>query len=891
MPNRGRPLPRLHDLQFRSQLAVTQIVSLPDLKLPELPIRQALPDLLRALRSGTAAVLVAPPGAGKTTVVPLALADEPWVRGRRIVMLEPRRLAARAAARRMAALQGEQPGQTVGYRMRLETRVSAATRIEVVTEGVLTRILQSDAALEEYAAVIFDEFHERSLNADLGLALVQQSRQLLREDLRVVVMSATLDVEPVAALLSRPEKPVPVVSSEGRTHPVQVRWRPLRSGQRVESATAAAVREALDATDGDVLVFLPGAAEIRRTESILAESISTDAAQQVVHILPLHGSLPVEMQDAALTPSRVGERKVVLATSIAESSLTIDGVRAVVDAGLARIPRFDPRSGMTRLTTVRVSKAGAEQRKGRAGRQAPGVCIRLWAEHEHAALQPHPLPEIMEADLAPLALELAAAGVRHPGELAWLDLPPAGALSQARELLHELNALDDDGRVTPHGRRMAELPVHPRIAHMLLASREAGTGALATACDVAALLGERDVLRGEDGPPDADLRLRLALVSGGGGRGSAGANVDRGALERVRCQSKDLRRRMGVPSHARANDADAGRVLALAYPDRVARRRRSMKDGDGAGGGQRRGESSMDGKGWRYLMRSGVGAVLSSHSSLSREEWLAVAETDGRRPEARIYLAAPLNEADVIELFGDQVVHEEETGWDDRTDAVVSLRREQLGAIVLREVPVRDVSDERIAEALLAHLRTHGMESLPWTPASRRVRERMAFAAWLEPDDWPDVSDSALLDSLDEWLLPFLGGIRRRAELERVDLSQALLSRLTWKQRETLDELAPTHITLPSGRREPVDYSDPAAPVLAVRIQELFGVKETPAVGRGRVPLVLHLLSPARRPVQVTRDLAGFWRTSYRDVRKEMKGRYPKHDWPEDGGEAKGRAK
>ncbi len=888
MPNSGRQLPRLHDLQFRTQFAVTQTVSLPDLKLPQLPIRQALPDLLRALRSGTSAVLVAPPGAGKTTVVPLALADEPWVSVRRIVMLEPRRLAARAAARRMASLLGEQPGQTVGYRMRLETRVSAATRIEVVTEGVLTRMLQSDPALEEYAAVIFDEFHERSLNADLGLAFVEQTRGLLREDLRVVVMSATLDVEPVAALLSRPETPVPVVGSEGRTHPVEVRWRPLRSGQRVESATAAAVREALDATDGDVLVFLPGAAEIRRTESTLAEALSTDDATQSVRVLPLHGSLPVEVQDAALAPSRANERKVVLATSIAESSLTIDGVRSVVDAGLARIPRFDPRSGMTRLTTVRVSKAGAEQRKGRAGRQAPGVCIRLWAEHEHSALQPHPLPEIMEADLAPLALELAAAGVRDPGELAWLDVPPAAALSQARELLYELNALDDGGRVTPHGRRMAGLPLHPRIAHMLLASREARADALASACDVAALLGERDVLRGEDGPPDADLRLRVALLAG---VGTAAGSVDRGALDRVRRQSRDLRRRMGIPPNAPANDADAGRVLALAYPDRVARRRRSMKDGDSAGGGQRRGESSIDGQGGRYLMRSGVGAVLASHSSLSREEWLAVAETDGRRPEARIHLAAPLNEADVLELFGDQVVRDVETFWDDRTEAVISLRRERLGAIVLREVPVRDVPDERIAEALLDHLRARGVESLPWTPASRRVRERMAFAAWLEPDDWPDVSDGALLDALDEWLLPFLGGIRRRAELERVDLSQALLARLTWKQREALDELAPTHITLPSGRREPVDYSDPAAPVLAVRLQGLFGVKETPTVGRGRIPLVLHLLSPARRPVQVTRDLAGFWRTSYKDVRKEMKGRYPKHDWPEDGGEAKGKAK
>lgn len=834
------------------------------MRLPELPILDALPALRDALRTGPTAVLVAPPGAGKTTVVPLALLDEPWVAGRRLVMLEPRRLAARAAAERMANLLGERAGETVGYRMRMETRISARTRIEVVTEGVLARLLHADPALEAYAAVIMDEFHERSLHADLGLALVQQSRELLRGDLRLLVMSATLEAEPVAALVGG-DVPAPVIRSEGRSYPVEVRWRPPRAEQSLESAVAGAVREALDTVDGDLLVFLPGAAEIRRAQDVLLRALEADSRPRRVRVLPLHGSLPPAEQDAALAPAAPDERKVVLATAIAETSLTIEGVRGVVDAGLARVPRFDPRSGMARLTTTRVSQASAEQRRGRAGRVAPGVCWRLWAEHEHVTLPPRATPEILEADLAPLALELAAAGVRDASELAWLDAPPAAALAQARALLFALGAVDADGRVTPHGRAMADLPVHPRLAHLLLVARELGRDALAAACDLAALLGERDVVRGEGGPPPADLRARLALVAGEGASelvtGLPGARADRGTVHRVRQQARALRRRLRVPPGARSDGADVGLLVALAYPERVAQRR------EAAG---------------RYLMRGGTGAALPPDDPLAREPWLAVAETDGRRPEARIALAAPVDGAVIARRFAAWVEVDEAVEWDERTDAVVARRRERLGAIVLREVPLREVDDERVATALLGWIRRAGLDALPWSPAARRVRERLAFAHRLEPDEWPDVRDAALLASLEDWLLPFLHGVRRRDELARVDLQEALLAMLAWPQRAALDALAPTHVTLPSGTRAAVDYADPENPVLAVRLQELFGVSETPTVGGGRVPLLLHLLSPARRPVQVTRDLAGFWRTSYHDVRKEMKGRYPKHAWPED---------
>jgi ATP-dependent helicase HrpB len=822
-----------------------------------LPIDDALPALRAALRNARAAVLQAPPGAGKTTRVPLALLDEPWLAGRKIVMLEPRRLAARAAASFMARTLGERAGETVGYRVRLDTRVSARTRIEVVTEGVLARLLQADPALEDVGLVIFDEYHERSLQADLGLALTLQTQEVLRDDLRVLVMSATLDGAAVARLLGG----APVVTSEGRAFPVETHWRAPRAQERIEAAVARAVREALGATDGDVLAFLPGQGEIHRAAALLHEG----ALPSGVRVHPLFGNLPPEAQDAAIAPSAPGARKVVLATSIAETSLTIEGVRVVVDSGLARVPRFSPRSGMTRLETVRVSRASADQRRGRAGRVAPGVCYRLWSEADDAHLLPHAPPEIAEADLAPLALELAEAGVGDPQSLRWLDAPPAAAYAQARELLAELGALDAEGRITAHGRRMADVGTHPRLAHLLLRGAELGHAAIA--CDLAALLGERDVLRMDDGARDADLRLRLELLRDRGaleGSGYArGHLIDRDALRRVREQAREWRRQLGLrgDAHAHAGDVDAaGLLLALAYPDRIGQRR------PGGGG--------------RFLLRNGRGAAFGDPQPLSESPWLVAAELDGRQRESRIWLAAPVTRDEIEAQLGDQVVRETAVEWDAAAGMVRATARTRLGALVLRERAVTDAPAEQVTAALLDALRRAGLHALPWSTEARRLLERLRFAH-LADASWPDVSEATLLDTLDAWLGPHVAGMRRLDDVRRVDLSEALRGLLTWEQRARLDELAPSHVTVPTGSRIAVDYGDPAAPVLAVRLQELFGLAETPRLGGGRVPLTLHLLSPAHRPVQVTRDLAGFWRSSYFDVRRDLRGRYPKHHWPE----------
>ena len=810
-----------------------------------LPIEAVIPALRAALGEAGAAVLQAPPGAGKTTRVPLALIDEPWLAGGKIVMLEPRRLAARAAARRMAQTLGERVGETVGYRVKMDTKVGRDTRVEVVTEGVLTRMLQSDPSLEGVGLVIFDEFHERSLHADLGLALVLQSRAVLRDDLRVLVMSATLEGEPVAALLGG----APVVTSEGRSHPVDTRYlaRPVEGHS--EPAVARAVRAALAEHDGDLLVFLPGAAEIRRVEDLLADE------GPGVRVTPLHGNLAQEAQDAAVEPSRPGQRKVVLATSIAETSLTIEGVRVVVDGGWMRVPHFSPRTGMTRLETVRVTRASADQRRGRAGREGPGVCYRLWTEGEQAALVPHGVPEILEADLAPLALELAAWGVRDPAELAWLDPPPAAAYAQARELLTQLGALDAGGGITAHGRRMASMALHPRLAHMVLRAAEMGLGGVA--CELAALLANRDVFRGREGaPPDADVRLRVEAMRGGR-LPPATWSVDRDAARRVAEEARQLARSLGVRPGEGSADA-SGVLLALAYPDRIAQRR------PGGGG--------------RFLLRNGRGAVFAHPQPLAEAAYLVAAELAGHGRESRVFLAAPLELADLEAHFADQMETEEAVAWDSEAGAVRARRRERLGALVLRESHLADADPERITAALLEGIRERGLAALPWSKSARQLQERLVFLRHSDPS-WPDASDAGLLAGLEAWLAPHLHGA---ASLVRLDLTAVLESMLAWDQRRRLDEQAPTHIDVPSGSRIPIDYSDPEAPVLAVRLQEVFGWTETPRIAGGRVPLTLHLLSPAHRPVQVTRDLASFWRTTYFDVKKDLKGRYPKHYWPDD---------
>ena len=811
----------------------------------QLPVEEVLPALRAALRDRSSAVLQAPPASGKTTRVPLALLDEPWLGARRIALLEPRRLAARAAATYMARCLSEQVGGIVGYRIRHDTRVSERTRIEVVTEGILTRMIQADPSLEGIGLLVFDEFHERSLHADLGLALALHSQSLVRPDLRLLVMSATLDGGAVSQLLGG----APVVRAEGRSYPVVTRYRPPREGSRIEDSVAGAVRAALDEEAGDVLAFLPGAGEIRGVASRLARA----ELQEGIAVVPLYGDLAPEEQDRAILPSHGGQRKVVLATSIAQTSLTIEGIRVVIDAGLSRVSRFSPRTGMARLTTVRVSLASAEQRRGRAGRVASGVCYRLWAERLEPGFRAQDAPEILEADLAPLALELADAGISDPALLRWLDPPPSGALSQARELLAELGALEVSGGITPHGRRMVAAGVHPRLAHMLIRGAELGSGQLAA--ELAAILSDRDPLRRIPGA-GADLRTRVDAMRRGDSR------ISTAVLQRLRRETARLRRLVGRRAGADPDGGDAtGMLLALAYPDRIGQRR--------PGGGR------------RFLLRNGQGAVLGEPEAIGEVEYLVAAELDGDARESRIYLAAPVSLEEILMHYSGQLVRSDEIEWDEATQSVTARRRERLGAIVIRDAPLRDPPHEAVEAALLRWITRAGIGAVRWPEPAMRLRARLRFLRTLS-DRWPDVSDEGLTAAAGKWLRPFLVGARRREDLERIDLAAALLAQLEWPQRRELDALAPSHVEVPSGSRIAVDYSDPAAPVLSVRLQEVFGWEEAPTVGGGRVPLTLHLLSPAGRPVQVTRDLAGFWRSTYFDVRKDLKGRYPKHAWPDD---------
>lgn len=814
----------------------------------KLPVDSVLPAVKQALREHSGAVLVASPGAGKTTRVPLAMLAESWLAGQRILMLEPRRLAARAAARYMAASLGESVGETVGYRVRMDTRIGPHTRIEVITEGVLTRMLQTDPSLEGVGLVIFDEFHERSLHADLGLALCLQSQTVLRDDLRLLVMSATLEAEPVAAMLGD----APVIESVGRSFPVETRYARRKPDGPIEPAVASTVLEALRAHEGDVLAFLPGAAEIRRTQALLVQA----GAGGAVRIAPLHGSLTQEEQDRAIEPGKPGERKVVLATSIAETSLTVEGVTIVVDCGLMRVPRFSPRTGMTRLATVPVSRASADQRRGRAGRLAPGVCYRLWSEAEERSLAPRSEPEIAQADLAPLALELAAWGAADPAGLAWLDAPPAVAYAQARELLAQLGAFDAAGALTPHGRAMAALGLHPRLAHMLLAAEPLGLGTLA--CELAALLGERDVLRGS--AAGADMRLRVQALRSRGGQASA---ADPAALRRIRSEAEQLRRELPQAAARQsewAEEADAcGLLLAFAYPDRIAQRR---------GGG-------------RFLLSNGRGAEFGADQPLAASAYVVAAELDDLGPDGRIYLAAPIRPDELERHFAGQIATRTMIAWDRDAQAVRGRKREQLGALILKEEPLTKPEPEAVTAALLAGIAEEGIGLLPWTKGARQLQERLCFMHRHEPG-WPDCSDEALTATLVDWLAPHVYGMKSRSELQRVNVAAALEGMLSWPERQRLDAEAPTHIAVPSGSRIPVIYSDPEAPVLAVRLQELFGLDRTPRIAGGRVPLLMHLLSPAQRPVQVTRDLASFWSGAYFEVKKDLKGRYPKHYWPDD---------
>jgi ATP-dependent helicase HrpB len=824
-----------------------------------------------------AAVLEAPPGAGKTTLVPLALLHEPWLTGKRIVMLEPRRLAARAAAARMAWTLGERVGKTVGYRVRLDTRIGPGTRIEVVTEGILTRMLQDDLALDGTGLVIFDEFHERSLTADTGLALTIASAESLREDLKLLVMSATLDGVAVAKLLGG----APVIRSDGRTWPVITRYAPSRrsahgSQRDLVNHVAGVVRETISTESGSVLVFLPGAGEIRQAEALLRPALPAE-----VTLHALHGSLPIEAQDAAIAPAPAGQRKVVLATSIAETSLTIDGIRVVVDSGLMRIPRFSARTGMTRLETVRVSRASADQRRGRAGRLEPGACVRCWSAADDAGLVAYTRPEILDADLAPLALDLAGAGFSDLAELRWLDPPPAAAFGQAVGLLRLLGAVDDAGRITPHGSAMARLGTHPRLAHMLLRAKEAGAESMAAAAVLVALLEERDMLRGMSGPPPADVQLRLDAVARDMDDALlGGATVDRGQTHRVREMAREWQRRVGdghgdrhpersersardnaIPRLARDDGPmDAGMLLALAYPDRVAQRRTAPG---------------------RFLLRNGRGGTLPLTDPLAQADWIVAAQIDDAGRDGRILLAAALDPSELMAHAAEQVVTRDDITWNDTTHTVLARRRTMLGALVLSDSAIPDPDAAAIASALLDGIGRTGISALPWTPIATGLRQRLGFLHHHDAS-WPDVSDAALQRALGVWLGPQIGGIRKLDDLQRVDLAQALRGLVGWEQLRRLDALAPERIEVPSGSRITLDYGDPTAPVLAVRLQEVFGMTTTPTLLGGRVPVTMHLLSPAHRPVQATRDLASFWKTGYFDVRKDLRGRYPKHHWPDD---------
>jgi len=823
--------------------------------LPELPINEALPALEDALARRTAVLLEAPPGAGKSTIVPIVLLESSWLKTQKILMLEPRRIAARAVANRMAALLGEPVGRAVGFRTRLETRVSRETRIEVVTEGILTRMLQDDSSLTGIGSVIFDEFHERSLNADLGLALCIESQQNLREDLRLLVMSATLDLAPLARLLTD----APIVSAQGRSFDVTTHYVARRNDIHLELQVSQVVRSALRAHDGDVLCFLPGAAEIRRVQRNLEES----DMERGTRVLPLYGELEGAQQDAALAPAMPGQRKVVLATSIAETSLTIEGIKVVVDSGLRRYSEFDPATGMSRLVTGKVSQAAADQRRGRAGRLSEGDCYRLWSEGTHASLSPQTPPEILHADLAPLALELACWGAVNADDLKWLDPPPAAPLAQARGLLLQLEAIDAAARVTRHGRALQNLGMHPRLAHMLSRSRDFGGGRLA--CDLAAILSERDILRGGTGARDADLRLRVAVLRGDERDLPAGMTVDIRAKSQALRTSGQWQRSL---AHSPRDTVDphyaTGIMLGWAYPDRIARAR---------------------GEDGRFLLANGRGARFAEPQALAKAEFIVAAELDGAEREARIFLAAPISLRDLDEHFSALITASSAIFWDDRAGAVSAKRERRLGALVLESKELREPEAQAFQQAVLAGLTQLGIDGLPWTKELRQWRARVMLMRQYQvpsPAPWPDLSDAALAASLAEWAPPWISGFTRREHFARLNLSDALHAFLTHAQGVVLDHEAPTHFTVPSGSRIPIDYLDGENPTLSVRLQELFGLNQTPSVARGKKPLLLKLLSPAGRPVQITQDLISFWNRGYHEVKKDLKGRYPKHYWPDD---------
>ncbi|GEO06658.1 ATP-dependent helicase HrpB [Adhaeribacter aerolatus] len=824
--------------------------------LPELPVKEALPRLLSALENNAKVVLEAPPGAGKTTLVPLALLNTTWASDGKIIVLEPRRLAARAAAGRMAELIGEEVGQTVGYRVRLERAISAKTRIEVVTEGILTRLLQDDPALEGIAAIIFDEFHERSLQADLGLALALDAQAVLRPDLRLLVMSATLDATAVGNWLA-----APVIRSEGRMYPVDTFYATAadvaaagnRPAERLKNLVPKVVRQALaQYVEGDVLVFLPGLGEMRAISDLLEGKLPLN-----IDLHLLHGELSLAQQQAAIRPALVGRRKIVLATSIAETSLTIEGVKIVIDGGYSRVPKFVPRSGLTTLLTLPVSQAAADQRRGRAGRLGPGVCYRLWTSADQLQLPPRQAPEICEADLSALMLELAIWGIKDPATLKWLDVPPPPAIALARDLLLRLEAIGLNGNPTKHGKELAALGLPPRLGHLVRRGHELGFGT--TACALAALLAERDILKNNGMSRDQllpDLPLRLEILAGQHPP-TPGFVTDTNGLRRVREQARSLRQRLREPDGPLNTDV-AGLLTGLAYPDRLAQK-----------------ESSG-----RVRLVTGQRATLATEI-FGEAEFYAVAHLDNSA-QARVMLAAAISKTEILRYFVGQIKLQPEVKWDTATERITARQLKTLGALILEEAPLQNPDPDLLAEVLIQAIKERGVNRLPWSDEAQTTRNRLLFLHNLEPNNWPDASDEALTATLDQWLKPHLLGLRSLEQVARLNFNQLLLAGLSWEKQQEMDRLAPTHLSVPSGSRIAVDYTVKDTPVLAVRLQEIFGMLDTPRIANGKVSVLMHLLSPASRPVQVTRDLRSFWNTGYFEVRKDLRGRYPKHHWPED---------
>jgi len=809
-----------------------------------LPIDAALPELTAALRANNAAVLVAPPGAGKTTRVPLVLAAEPWAKRSekpgRILVLEPRRLAARAAAERMAHNLGERVGETVGLRVRFGSKVSRRTRIEIVTEGIFTRLILDDPMLEGVAAVLFDEFHERSLDADLGLALARDAQQGLREDLKILVMSATIDGARVAALMgSAVLGGAPVIESQGKSFAVETRY-VGRDARPIEPQVADTILHAMRAEPGSLLAFLPGAAEIRRAQALLENRIN-DATTDIV---PLYGALGGDEQARAIEPAPPGRRKIVLATSIAETSITIDGVRIVVDSGVARVPRYEPDVGVTRLETVRVSRAAADQRRGRAGRTEPGLCYRLWDEPQTAALEPFARPEILAADLSAFALDLAAWGA-NADKLAFLDPPPNAALAEAKALLTALGAIDADGRITEEGRQLRRLPLPPRLARMVVDAARLGEGMIAA--EIAALISERGL-----GGDDVDMRERLGAL-----------HRDRAPRARdARAMAQRWAAVVEAPLRRVKSELSVGALIALAFPERIAKNR------GGAAGA--------------FVLANGRGANLDPASPLAREPFLAVAELAGSAAQGRILSAAPITLGEIEARFADRITARQDITFDATSLSLRGRNSRRLGALVLGEQPVPVMPDENTANLLAESIAALGIDRLPWTKALAQWRDRVMFLRQSEGASWPDLSDAALAASAEAWLAPALAGKTALAEFTADEFATALGEFLPWPLRRRLDAEAPVYFEAPTGSRVPIDYAGDGGPKIAIRVQELFGLDRHPAIAGGKVPLAIELLSPAQRPVQTTRDLPGFWRGSYAAVRAEMRGRYPKHPWPDD---------